>query len=58
MVEQREDGYIVLSITAFSQPASRAARAAGPLGRLIQRYVTRRYFEALAEHGDRARQLS
>src|SRR5215472_16377759 len=51
MVEQRADGRIVLSITAFSRPASLAARAAGPLGRLIQRYVTRRYLEALAEHG-------
>ena len=58
MVEQREDGRVVLSITAFSRPASRGARAAGPLGRLIQRYVTRRYLEALTEHGDRAGQLS
>jgi uncharacterized protein (UPF0548 family) len=58
MVEQRADGRIVVSITAFSRPASLAARAAGPLGRLIQRYITRRYLEALVENGDRPRQLS
>jgi uncharacterized protein (UPF0548 family) len=58
MVEQRDDGRIVVSITAFSRPASLAARAAGPLGRLIQRYFTRRYLEALAEYADRSRQMS
>lgn len=52
VVEQREDGSVVLSITAFSRPASVAARAAGPFGRLIQRHVTRRYLDALAEHRD------
>jgi uncharacterized protein (UPF0548 family) len=30
-----------------------AARAAGPLGRLIQRRVARRYVDALAERRDR-----
>jgi uncharacterized protein (UPF0548 family) len=49
VVEQRDDGNIVFTITAFSRPATVSARAAGPLGRVIQRYVTRRYLDALAE---------
>jgi uncharacterized protein (UPF0548 family) len=49
VVEQREDGSVVFTITAFSRPATVAARAAGPLGRLLQHYVTQRYLAALAE---------
>jgi uncharacterized protein (UPF0548 family) len=49
MIEHQQDGFVVLTITAFSRPATGAARAAGPLGRLIQRRVTERYLIALAE---------
>jgi len=52
VIEQREDSTVVFTITAFSRPATAAARAAGPLGHLIQRYITRRYLEALAERRD------
>jgi uncharacterized protein (UPF0548 family) len=52
MIEQRDDGSVALSVTAFSRSASVAARAAGPLGRLIQQRVTHRYLHALAERRD------
>jgi uncharacterized protein (UPF0548 family) len=52
MIEQGDDGSVVFSVTAFSRPASVAARAAGPLGYFVQRHVTRRYLEALVQHGD------
>ncbi len=52
VVEQHDDGSVVFAITAFSRPATASARAAGPLGLLIQRYVTRRYLDALTEHRD------
>jgi uncharacterized protein (UPF0548 family) len=52
MIEERENGSVVFKITAFSRPATLAARAAGPLGRLIQRRVTQRYLNALAERRD------
>jgi uncharacterized protein (UPF0548 family) len=49
VVEQRADDSVALQVTAFSRPATFAARAAGPLGRLIQRKITQRYLGALAE---------
>jgi len=49
VVELRDDDSVVFTITAFSSPATAAARGAGPLGRLIQRYITQRYLDALAE---------
>jgi uncharacterized protein (UPF0548 family) len=48
VVERRSDGSVTFTITAFSRPATTAARAAGPVGRLIQRRITRRYLGALA----------
>ncbi len=48
VVEHRDDGSVAFLVTAFSRPATLAARAAGPLGHLIQAYVTRRYLNALA----------
>ena len=48
LVERRSDGSIVFTITAFSRPATIEARAAGPVGRLMQRHITRRYLEALS----------
>jgi len=47
-VSQRDDGPVVFTITAFSRPATTAPRAAGPLGRLIQRHFTQAYLRALA----------
>jgi uncharacterized protein (UPF0548 family) len=47
IVEYRTDDSVVFTITAFSRPATAAARAAGPLGRLVQGRITRRYLSAL-----------
>jgi uncharacterized protein (UPF0548 family) len=47
MVEHRSDDGVAFTITAFSRPATAAACAAGPVGRLIQRHVTARYLRAL-----------
>jgi uncharacterized protein (UPF0548 family) len=49
VIELRDDGSVIFKITAFSRPATAPARAAGPLGRLIQRRVTQRYLNALAD---------
>ena len=46
VVEHGQDDQVVLTIRAFSRPATRLARAAGPLGRLVQRVITRRYVRA------------
>jgi uncharacterized protein (UPF0548 family) len=48
VVSRREDGTVAFTITAFSRPASPLARAAGPLGRVIQRHITNRYLRAAA----------
>jgi uncharacterized protein (UPF0548 family) len=53
LVELRDDGCVALQITAFSRPATVLARAAGPVGRLIQWHVTRRYLDALVECPER-----
>jgi uncharacterized protein (UPF0548 family) len=47
VLERRDDDLIALTIRAFSRPASVTARVAGPLGRLIQLHITRRYLGAL-----------
>jgi uncharacterized protein (UPF0548 family) len=47
VLEQRDDGSVEFQVTAFSRPATVAAKVAGPLGRVIQRRVTRRYLDAL-----------
>jgi len=47
-ISQRDDGLVVFTITAFSRPATIAARAAGPLGLLIQSHFTYAYLRALA----------
>jgi uncharacterized protein (UPF0548 family) len=55
VVHLAEDGEVRLRIRAFSRPASLLARAAGPVTRLVQRYVTDRYVHALrrlARDGD------
>jgi uncharacterized protein (UPF0548 family) len=48
VIERAEDDTVSFSITAFSTPASRLAKFAGPLGRLAQRRMTARYFRSLA----------
>ena len=47
IIEYRTDDTVVATITAFSRPATASARAAGPLGGLVQRRITRRYLDAL-----------
>ena len=44
---QHQDATVTFSITAFSSPASPLAKAAGPLGRAIQRHITSRYQRAI-----------
>ena len=48
VVERDATGSVFLTITAFSRPATLLARAGGPVSRLAQRRVTRRYLRALA----------
>jgi uncharacterized protein (UPF0548 family) len=48
IVEQYDDGTVTFAITAFSRPATLAAKAAGPVGRAIQRHITTRYLRSLA----------
>lgn len=47
LVEVADDGTVTLSVTAFSRAGSWFSRVAGPVGRLVQRQVTRRYGRAL-----------
>ncbi|GLZ04385.1 DUF1990 domain-containing protein [Actinomadura sp. NBRC 104412] len=42
VVHMDDEGDVWLTVTAFSRPATRLARAAGPLGRLFQRAYARR----------------
>ncbi len=48
IVGQHDDGTVTLSVTAFSRPGSLLAKAAGPLGRAVQRHITNRYLRAVA----------
>jgi len=47
VVELHNAGVVTFTITAFSRPATRLARAGGPLGRAIQSWVTHRYLQAV-----------
>ena len=47
LLEQRDDGRIDFTITAFSRPASTLAKLGGPVSRAAQRYMTQRYLKAL-----------
>jgi uncharacterized protein (UPF0548 family) len=51
IIERHADDTVSFTITAFSRPASRLAKLAGPAGRAIQRQTTARYLRAL-QHGD------
>lgn len=46
-MEHHDDGRIRFTMTALSLPATRAAKLAGPLGRVMQRGMTMRYLKAL-----------
>lgn len=47
VVDIQPDGRVSFSITAFSRPRSRPARAARPLTHAVQKIVTRRYLAAM-----------
>jgi uncharacterized protein (UPF0548 family) len=47
VIEQRGDGSISMTITAFSRPATRLARLGGPITRWVQLTMTTRYLRAL-----------
>lgn len=46
-VEQRADGTVTASVTAFSRPGRWFTRLGGPVGRVVQRRATHRYVDAL-----------
>ena len=49
LIRQHDDGTVIFTITAFSTPATPLAKAAGPIGRAIQRSISTRYLRALAD---------
>jgi uncharacterized protein (UPF0548 family) len=48
MIEHHADDMVSFRITAFSRPATRLAKIAGPLGAVAQRQITARYLRSLA----------
>jgi uncharacterized protein (UPF0548 family) len=48
IVEHHLTDAVSFTITAFSRPATRLSRMAGPLGVIAQRHITSRYLRALA----------
>jgi uncharacterized protein (UPF0548 family) len=46
-VLERDGARVVLTVTAFSRPASRRAKLVGPIGRRLQDVMTARYLSAL-----------
>ncbi len=49
IIERHHDGVVSFTVIAFSMPATRLARAAGPVGQAIQRHIIRRFLRALAD---------
>ncbi|MDL9947148.1 DUF1990 domain-containing protein [Gordonia sp. ABSL11-1] len=49
LVGQDHDGTVTFTVTAFSRPHTLLARAGGPIGRVAQKVVTRRYLGALKQ---------
>ena len=47
----RDDDRVELEIVAFSRPAQWWSRLAGPVGGLVQRWMTGRYLRALSSRG-------
>lgn len=53
LLERTAEGSLRFTVSAFSRPATLLARAGGPLTRVVQRVMTRRYLDApdrLAPH--------
>jgi uncharacterized protein (UPF0548 family) len=48
MIEHHDDDSVSFMVTAFSRPATRLAKIAGPLGAVAQRRITARYLWSLA----------
>jgi uncharacterized protein (UPF0548 family) len=49
MVEPHNDDTVSLTVTAFSRPATRLAKIAGPVGAVVQRELTARYLRSLGK---------
>jgi uncharacterized protein (UPF0548 family) len=49
MIEHHDDDSVSFTITAFSRPATRLAKIAGPLGAVVQRQITAAYLRSLAK---------
>ena len=49
MIEHHDNDSVSFRITAFSRPARRLARIAGPLGAVVQRQITAAYLRSLAK---------
>lgn len=47
LLEHLDDGRVLFTITASSRPASALAKLGGPMSRVAQRSMTRRYLRAL-----------
>lgn len=47
VVDLRADGAVTFTVTAYSRPAVRLTRLAGPVGRLFQRVMAGRYLAAI-----------
>jgi uncharacterized protein (UPF0548 family) len=47
VVTMQDDGNVALTVTAFSRPASLAARMAGPVAAAVQSHITNRYLSVL-----------
>lgn len=47
VLEQTPDGRVRLTVSAVSRPATLLARLGGPVSRVVQRCMTRRYLKAL-----------
>ena len=50
LVDHRDDDRVVFTITAFSRPRSLPMRAAGPIGRLIQRRAAETYLDGYEQY--------
>lgn len=46
MIEHHDDDSVSFRITAFSRPATRLAKIAGPLGAVVQRQITAAYLRS------------
>jgi uncharacterized protein (UPF0548 family) len=49
MIEHHDDDTVSFKVTAFSRPATRLAKIAGPLGTIVQRRITARYLLSLGK---------